>query len=106
VVRQNVIYRSVKRRLAVREHAVHIEDHSAKMSRVRHSPRAVWSSGAAAAPTCDGGRHAPFASNSVCARLGVGPIWPWYLLLSSGEPYGRSTGVDIRMKLSWPIFMP
>ena len=40
------------------------------------------------------------------ARLGVGVIWPWYLLLRPGLPYGRSTGVDMRMKLSWPIFMP
>ena len=36
----------------------------------------------------------------------VGSDWPWYLDPSSGEPYGRSTGLDIRKKLICPIRIP
>ena len=36
----------------------------------------------------------------------VGWLWPWYFDPSSAVPYGRSTGLDIRKKLIWPIRIP
>ena len=36
----------------------------------------------------------------------VGWLWPWYFDPSAALPYGRSTGLDIRKKLIWPIRMP
>jgi len=36
----------------------------------------------------------------------VGSDWPWYFDPSDGEPYGRSTGLDILKKEIWPIFIP
>ncbi len=46
------------------------------------------------------------ASKSRWNADAVGSDWPWYLEPSSLLPYGRSTGLDIRKKLIWPIFMP
>jgi hypothetical protein len=36
----------------------------------------------------------------------VGSDCPWYFEPSSGEPYGRSTGDDIRKNEICPIFIP
>ena len=46
------------------------------------------------------------ASKSRWKADAVGSDWPWYFDPSSGEPYGRSTGLDIRKKVIWPIFIP
>jgi hypothetical protein len=36
----------------------------------------------------------------------VGSDWPWYFEPSPGEPYGRSTALDIWKNEIWPIFIP
>ena len=46
------------------------------------------------------------ASKSRWKADAVGSDWPWYFDPSSGEPYGRSTGLDIWKKLIWPIRIP
>src|SRR5439155_9304382 len=46
------------------------------------------------------------ASKSSWNADAVGSDWPWYFDPSPCEPYGRSTGLDIRKKLIWPIRMP
>ena len=46
------------------------------------------------------------ASKSRWNADAVGSDWPWYFDPSSGEPYGRSTGLDILKKLIWPIRIP
>ena len=46
------------------------------------------------------------ASKSRWKADAVGSDWPWYFDPSSGEPYGRSTGLDILKKLIWPMRIP
>src|SRR5205085_4994975 len=47
-----------------------------------------------------------FLRNSSKKRLAVGPRWPWYLLFTVPDPYGRSAAVESRKKLICPIFIP
>jgi hypothetical protein len=47
----------------------------------------------------------PFAKSRWNADA-VGSDWPWYFEPSDGDPYGRSTGLDILKKEIWPIFIP
>ena len=42
----------------------------------------------------------------VDGRSSLGPVCPWYFEASPGEPYGRSTGVDIRRNDICETFIP